>query len=283
VKQTSIFFLLLAALGAFSADPVPSPTTGFESGASAGVVFRVTLEDPSNLLGENALPFRSNLLAAADLWSRCLNGKTNIDVLVKIVPGPGRATTRCPKPTFVKKVGSNALYEPSACTKVRTGHADTSGQPDIEMTIRGDYLAEFWFDPAPRERTAPVARDRFDAVSLFLHELAHGLGFNGWIDPATGELGGEALSTYDRFVVYDQGEFYFVGLRAMKANGGPLLLSRRNNNYHHLGREGEDCPESLRTDLMNGVLFEDGRRYSISPLDLAILEDCGMVTKSVTR
>ncbi len=283
MKRTLFFFLLLTVLHGFGADPVPNPAAGFVAGDPAGVAFRVVIEDTSNLLGETARPFRDNLLAAANLWSRCLDGKATIDVLVKVVPGPGRAVTRCPRMSFLKKVGRNSLYEPSACAKVRGKQVDTGGQPDIEMTIRGGYLAKFGFDPAPRERTAPVAPKCFDAVSLFLHELAHGLGFNGWLNLATGELEGEELSTFDRFVIYDRGEFYFVGLKAMKANGGPVFLSRRNNNYHHLGREGEDCPESLRTDLMNGLFFEDGRRYSISPLDLAILEDCGMPIKSATR
>jgi len=97
--------------------------------------------------------------------------------------------------------------------------------------------------------------------------VSHGLGFNGWINSATGELEGEAMSTYDRFVIFKEGEFYFVGLRSMKVYGGSVLLSRRNNNYHHLGCEGQDCPEHLQTVLMNGVRFEDGRRYSISPLN----------------
>ncbi len=284
MKQTLHYFLLIAALSVFGADAGITHSPELKTGDPEGVGFRLIIEDESSLLGEKAKPVTDNLLAAADLWSRCLKGRARIDLLVKFVPGAGgRATARCPGFSFVKKIGHNSLFETSACAKIRTGNAETDGKPDIEMVVYGDYLPKLWFDPAPQERTAPVAPDRVDAVSLFLHELAHGLGFTGWINPETGEQEREILSTFDRYIVHDQGEFYFVGLRAMKIHGGPVALSRRTSNYHHLGHETKDTPESLRTDLMNGENFALGHRYSISPLDLAILEDCGLPTKSNSR
>lgn len=280
-----LFIAGFLATPGFAAGPAtagtPSPTF-FDAGEKNGVTFHVLVDDSSGLLGKNAPLFRENLLAAAELWSRHLKGAVTLNLRVKVVPGAGRAYARCPHPVAIKKVGANHLYEPSAYAKLRSGVSKDDGAFDIEMTVMGDYLKEFWFDPSPRERTAtppPASERRFDAVSLFLHEIAHGLGMDGWLDPKTGELREARLSTYDRFVVYDGGEFYFVGLRAMKAHGGPLFLSRKNNTYHHLGREGAGCPEDLRTDLMNGVIFQYGRRYSISPLDLAILEDCGLPVK----
>jgi hypothetical protein len=116
-------------------------------------------------------------------------------------------------------------------------------------------------------------------MSVFLHELGHALVFNGWLDPATGELEGGAMSTYDRHVINDGRSFYFVGLNAMRVHGGPVRLGRTHNNYHHVGDTPEGPDAGLADDLMNGIVFERGRRYAISELDLAILADTEATAK----
>src|SRR5207245_1378378 len=69
--------------------------------------------------------------------------------------------------------------------------------------------------------------DRVDAVTLFLHEMAHALGFNGrfiqehdappdqWRPPTE-----EWISTYDESVVRDGRNYFFVGASAVEENDG---------------------------------------------------------------
>ncbi len=88
------------------------------------------------------------------------------------------------------------------------------------------------------------------------------------------------LSEYDRKVLVEDGRFHFVGLRAMKPYGGPVPLSTGGNNYQHPGLKGVAYPAILSSDLMSGVEFERERRFSISPLNLAMLADIGVPVKA---
>ncbi len=56
---------------------------------------------------------------------------------------------------------------------------------------------------------------------------------------------------------------------------------RTLNNYHHLGDERPDVPNDmvLRNDLMTGYHLQWATRYSVTPLDPAILKDCSIQTK----
>jgi len=54
--------------------------------------------------------------------------------------------------------------------------------PDGFITIGPDYLAnELWFDPNPLARLIPVPSNKTDAGSVFIHEMGHILGFNGFV------------------------------------------------------------------------------------------------------
>jgi hypothetical protein len=117
-------------------------------------------------------------------------------------------------------------------------------------------------------------------MSVMLHELGHAIAFNGWIDPKTGALPGEFISSYDRHVTYDGKDFFFSGPEAVKLWGRPVPLAHTNTNYHHLCDQLRGRDAELKADLMNGIVFEYHRRYSIGRLDLAILADCGIPIKS---
>ena len=258
-----------------SGQPNPPPK------ATSGIVFRIEIADPDGRLKEFGPAFKENLQAAADLWGEQLEGQASINVRVNLVSAPGRAISRAPTTVLIKKIGKNSLQETSVSAKLNGRY--NGDRTDIEITVSADYLKDFWFDPAPRQRIEPLPVRKFDAVSLFLHELAHGIGMNGWLDVETGDLAGNDVSTYDRFVIYADGRFYFVGLEAMKVFGGPVPLSRTTNNYHHVGQKDRGKANELKDDLMCGVVFQRGQRFAISPLDLAIMADCGIPVKREKR
>ncbi len=78
---------------------------------------------------------------------------------------------------------------------------------------------QLWFDPNPTQRTAPVPADKTDAMSVFLHELAHAFAFNGWRDGDHRQPAGDYLSTFDQHVIEDGDILFFNGPEAMRQYG----------------------------------------------------------------
>jgi hypothetical protein len=245
------------------------------------VTFRPTIEDRAKELTEGKTVVEGNLLAAAELWADNLDGKASLEILFRVdrTANAGRGSGASATTSKVKPYGKNIIHEQSMAARIRTGNEPIRDEPDVVIVLHPDYLKTMWFDPEPKRRTARVPTDRLDAVSVFLHEIGHALAFNGWLDPQTGELKGEAMSTYDRYVVHDGQNFYFVGLEALKVYGRPIPLGREHNNYHHVGNTKGGLDAALADDLMNGIVFEFGKRYSISRLDLAIAADTGVSVK----
>jgi hypothetical protein len=102
------------------------------------------------------------------------------------------------------------------------------------------------------------------------------MGFNGRLDPKTGRPTGGEISTYDRWVEFEGNEFSFTGPAATKVYRKKVPLSHTVTNYHHFGEPGPKLDRNLKEDLMNGIVMQYGRRYSVSALDIAILSDCGL-------
>jgi hypothetical protein len=223
----------------------------------------------------------SNLLAAAQLWGEHSDAEASLEITFRVDrnANAGRGSGNSVTTVIAGEYDGNVVYEQGMAYELRTGHDPNGNEADVAIVLHPDYMATLWFDPQPGQRTAPVPADRLDAMSVFLHELGHALVFNGWLDPATGDPEGRALSTYARHVIDDGRNLYFVGIQAMRVHGGPVRLGRTHNNYHHVGDLPEGPDAGLADDLMNGIVFEHGRRYAISDLDLAILADTEATAK----
>jgi hypothetical protein len=141
--------------------------------------------------------------------------------------------------------------------------------------INPNYLANvLWFDPDPLSRTGPTDPNKTDAMSVCIHELGHALAYNGWMNGSTGELPQTYMSTFDRHVNFDGDDFWFEGANAMAVYGGPVPITF--GNPFHLGNWAPRPGDDLIPELMNGVVFYNGQRYSISELDWAVLKDAGI-------
>lgn len=241
--------------------------------ASGEVIWSVSFQNPQSI-GASAPAISAALLAAGAEWSQYIVGNARLDVQVIVDSTISRAAARSATSSYLFHNGQVSLYDQGAAAEIRTGIDPNGLTADIELFLSPSYLAnELWFDPDPLARTAPVPTTRTDAVSVFMHELGHAIGFNGWRDERTGALPGYA-SQFDALTVFDGTNFFFHGPEAIKEYGAPVPLTY--GNIFHLGNNAPRPGSDLRSDLMNGVVFQRGTRYDISRLDLAIMSDLGL-------
>ncbi len=255
------------------------------STAQAGVAVKVTIVPLPPEFQPLEPAIRSHIIVATQAWaSRFRTRPCMIEVLfgLRACPGRGSGRSLVSAPFQDQMHEGKHLSEEGAAQKLRTGHDPNGDAPDIELYFDPAYFRTLWFDPDPRTRTAPMperSQQKLDAFSVILHELGHAFGFNGFRDPKTGALPGEFLSVYDRWVTCDGTNFFFHGPRATKRYGRPIPLAHTNNNYHHVADRSNTTDPKLTEDLMNGIAFEWSHRYYISPLDVAILGDCGLTPR----
>lgn len=246
--------------------------------APAAPTFTLAFDDPGGLLSPVAAQIQSNVLAAANAWGAQLPSNATINIVVRpdlsVPRGSGRSVTS----TFVANRDGFDVFAQSAAAKCLGAIAPNAPGFDIELTLNPDYAIDnLWYDPAPAVRTAPIPPLRTDAVSVFLHELAHAFVFNGWIDGETGQYPGDYRSTFDEQTVLDGDDFFFVGPRAQAWYSGQLPVTF--GNPFHYGNQDPRPGAGLIPKLMNGVVFLFSTRYAISNLDLAILADTGLRTR----
>jgi hypothetical protein len=228
----------------------------------------------------------SNILTAAEKWIQHI-GATNcttnctIEIAFRIQKSPTQASGRSLHnvPFNNETYNGKVVMEEGMAYKLRTGKAPDGQGLDVEIVIDPDYFRTLWWDPDPQMRTSPVPGDKLDALSVILRELGHALAFNGFINPVTGNVGGAYISTYDRWVASNGFDFFFGGPAAMRQYGKAIPLATKSSNYHHVGDNVPNVDAVLKNDLMNGIGLQHGQRYSVSPLDIAILADCGLLVK----
>jgi len=166
------------------------------------------------------------------------------------------------------------LRQAGAAYEIQTGIDPNGLDPDIVIRIDPDYLVDLWFDPTP-DTDIDIPVDALDALTVLMHEIGHGLGFIGWSDWDTGELPGNVQSPFDDYIVFDSsGLPFFDGPNASIEYGSAVPLTA--GNLFHYGNEVGPGAELAGTGLMNSVITYLGERLSISPLDLAILQDTGL-------
>ncbi len=79
------------------------------------------------------------------------------------------------------------VFEWGTVSELKTGVDPNGAAPDVIITVDPIYLTgELSFDPTPFDNLRDVVRNKTDAINVFLHEIGHGLGFNGFTDAVTG-------------------------------------------------------------------------------------------------
>jgi hypothetical protein len=243
--------------------------------AHAALSFSVAFDDPLNELATVQSQVEQHVIAAGQHWAGHLIGNGSIEVLVRpstsIPFAEGRSVTN----SFVHMNGAFNVFEQGMTAEIRTGADPNGADYDVEILLNPDYAVnELWYDPDPAVRTATVDVNRTDAMSTFLHEFGHALGFSGWINGTDGTFPGDYQSTYDEHIVFDGTDFFFAGAESIAVNGTapPLTYS----NVYHVANFVPRPGENLLYDVMNGLVFYRGYRYEISALDLTMLADMGV-------
>lgn len=175
---------------------------------------------------------------------------------------------------------------------------------------------ELWFDPDPAHRTAPIAAGRTDATSVCLHEIGHAIAYNGWADLVTGVPPATYWSTFDRWMIPGAPTLFSGPTAAAAWGSAPDLTTGNNKHWGNASpglaaitapwrieppvrwKNGVPLPTAtpvppsidapadaaraagtaspLESQLMFGPYYYRERRYTISPLDVAVLADLGL-------
>jgi hypothetical protein len=243
-------------------------------------VWKVSFDDAAGTYSAYYADVTRVLQASGAEWGRLFSSPAAIDVSVRFDPTIATSSGRSTTVAFLyhDDVSGFDVYEQGAAAEINTGIDPNGAAADVEITIGvkpgANYLADkLWLDPNPAARTATIPVGRVDAMSVFMHELGHALGYNGWSNPLTGVLPGTYASTYDEYVYSSDGRFYFGGVVASEVYGTDPPLTP--GNVFHLG-SATGPGSDLTGQLMNGVTLSAGVRYEISPLDVAIMTDVGM-------
>ncbi|HJU05286.1 MAG TPA: PEP-CTERM sorting domain-containing protein [Nitrospiraceae bacterium] len=244
--------------------------------AHAIPTFTVSFNDPAGAHSSFYDPIEDNLIAAASDWGQHLPGSPNVAMQVNFTNEPTTSGSSVTS-SFVRTVSGINVFEQGVAAKLGGASTTVVPGPDAVVNIGTNYLRnELWFDPLPFDRgVAAVPFNKTDAYSSFLHEFGHIVAFNGWKDPMTGLLPGDFQSTFDEQTSFIGGRPFFVGSNAMEIYGGAVPLSM-NAGPGHLGNPFPGPGSELINDAMTGIAFFRGYRYTLSPLDLAILEDVGI-------
>ncbi len=216
--------------------------------------------------------------ALAD-WGRFVAGSAKIDVEVQLTDSVVAAAASSRASSYMGMQSGLSVYGSGMAAKINQGVDVNGDTPDIEILLNPTYLHnDLWFDPEPFSRQDLVPLDKVDAMSLFIHEVGHALAFNGWGNHVDGTLPADYASTWDINTHFEGANLYFGGALAEQIYGGAVPVTAGNN--YHIGNPNGPGGDLL-PDIMNGVAFYRGYRYDISPLDVAMIQDMGVVVQAV--
>ena len=232
--------------------------------------YDITLFDPLAAFDPQDDYVKQAMDTALSAWSQYLGGlgTLHVQLIIKSLGASGTA-------------GLTTIAQAAPATGIVSGIAPdghnlmlTSGAYELQ---RGTHLASYDINVSFNSALLPTVAttQSYDLVTVFEHELMHGLGVAGYRTSA-GPVFGAYETKWDSLTV-GNGALVFTGAAADYVYGGFVPVTTGlgpGSNYYHVGAfGGPDDPAVLRNDLIYPIA---GASRSISALDVAILEDIGV-------
>ena len=271
------------------------------SKSSTPRVLSVNLEKKSNFVPiYNNVPdvAKSSIQRAIDIWSENFSSKVpvNVDVAWTKAPNSTILASASAKNIFSNFNGApdKTLYYPSALANALAGVDLDIGEPELEINVT---TGDFWYYGLDGK----CPSNKYDLVSVILHEMAHGLGFMSgtYYDPATRVGRFLQPTAFDAYVQLPDGRrlvdlpspsleigaaltstLLWSGANALKANNGvkPLLFTpsvyEQGSSTSHL--DEKTFSNSFENSVMTPNLSAGEVFHLPGTLLLAIFEDLRM-------
>jgi len=158
--------------------------------------------------------------------------------------------------------GGQQVYDSETAIELRTGQDRNGSASDLKIGLTVSSIRSMLFKT---DDYGAVPFNGIDALSVFLHEIAHGLGMVYFGD----DPNPPGVAVYDTLV--QNGRFIGSNARAVYGTSVPL----ESTSLAHLSET------SLGSDLMSPAMNR-GVNAHISQLDLAILRDIGISIRQAT-
>jgi len=201
---------------------------------------------------------------AGDIWSRYL-GDSNASIEVEIsLEALGDTTLAEAGPNSSRSVGNN-VFASGVVYEINTGVDVNGSSPDAGVTLNLDSFNanEYFIDPDPVARTAPIPFGQFDLLSIIVHELGHPLGFISFR--------GSNNSVFETLASGSGSNRVFTGQNAVDVFGGPVPLDADSSHF----RQNLILPLSGLSPILDPTFAPRSREY-VTQLDTAVLADLGI-------
>lgn len=201
---------------------------------------------------------------AGDIWSRYLGDSTaTIEVEISL-EDLGDTTLAEAGPNSSVSLG-NGVFDSGVTNEIRTGIDINGSAPDAEVVLNSASFDanEYFIDPDPLLRTAPIAFGQFDLLSIIVHELGHPLGFISF--------SGSNVSVFETLATGSGSNRVFTGANAVAAFGGNVPLDADSSHFE----QGLIFPLSGLSPILDPVFAPRTREY-VTQLDVAVLADLGI-------
>lgn len=224
----------------------------------------ITILDGSGTLAPYETGIRQSLAAAWDMWAVHFTRTAPIQLEVTFQSGsPGVLAYA----GSLIEVATGEIYngrrlsQSGVGAELATGIDPNGAAPDARITIATDPGRLVFRD----SQDDALPRDKFDALTIFAHELGHVLGFRSSLDSNGRPTQAGFMTNYDRYVSgLSAGTLKFHGENAKDVLGGAISLA--SNGPAHLGVGGDLMASSLGA----------GQIKTVGVLDAAILQDLGL-------
>ena len=240
--------------------------------------FSITLNDTAGLGAAQESAIVNDLSAAALDWAQYITGFTTLRIALNIVPGTAGAELANAGATQDIASGTTldgrSLDDLSSLIALTTGNYVPGLGSDITVNLLAGNLGSIYVNPSPTPTpSGSVPAGKFDLVTVFRHELAHGLGF-GDLTNSNGVLGSQE-TLFDHYINGAQ----FIGptatAEAQTLFGSPIVQLTTLANGEGYAHFANSASDPTAHDLMSGLGLTSGTQVDISAMDLAVLRDAG--------